>query len=234
MVFSPSAASRWLRAWKSSWRMKISPRTSTTSGTPLGSWFGHVRHHADIGGDVLALVAVAAGGGGDEPALLVADRARQAVDLRLGGDRQRLVRRQAQEAADAGDELGDILLAEGVVERQHRHRVHDLAEAADRCRTDPLARAVLALEAGEARLDRKVAPAERVVVRIRDAGVVLLVVAAVVLGDRGREARKFARGLGGGEVFDGLGTGVGHGRIRLPFGVVDILAALADAGGASE
>ena len=114
-----------------------------------------VRHHADVGGDVLALVAVAAGGGGDEPAVLVADRAGQAVDLGLGGDGERLVGGEPEEAADAGEELDHVLLGEGVVERQHRHGVDDLAEAPDRRRADPLARTVRALELREARLDAR-------------------------------------------------------------------------------
>ena len=56
------------------------------SGAPLRQLVRHVADGADIGGDVLALVAVAARGGADQPALLVAERAGQAVDLRLGGD----------------------------------------------------------------------------------------------------------------------------------------------------
>ena len=41
---------------------------------------------ADIGGDVLALEAVAAGRRAHQFAVLVAQRQRQAVDLRLGDD----------------------------------------------------------------------------------------------------------------------------------------------------
>ena len=46
----------------------------------------HVLERADIGGDVLALGAVAAGRGGDEFAALVTQRHRQPVDLRLGAE----------------------------------------------------------------------------------------------------------------------------------------------------
>ena len=41
--------------------------------------------------------------------------------------RRRVV--EIQKAADAGDEIGDIGILEGVAERQHRHVVADLAEA---------------------------------------------------------------------------------------------------------
>ena len=90
----------------------------------------HVLQRADIGGDVLAFGAVAAGGGGDEFAILVAQRHRQPVDLRLGAEGDLLVVAQLQKAADAGDEIDDVLIREGVVERQHRHRVADFLEAA--------------------------------------------------------------------------------------------------------
>ena len=43
-------------------------------------------------------------------AALVAQRHRQPVDLGLGGERERLVLRQAQEAADARDEIGHVLV----------------------------------------------------------------------------------------------------------------------------
>ena len=90
----------------------------------------HFLQRLDIGGDVLALGAVAAGGGGDEFAVLVAQRHRQAVDLGLGAEGDLLVVAELEEAADAGDEIDDVLLGEGVVERQHRHRVADFLEAA--------------------------------------------------------------------------------------------------------
>ena len=64
-----------------------------------------------IRGDVLAFGAVAARRAGDKRAILVAQRHRQTVDLRLGGERDLLVVRQAQKAADAADKIGDVLFA---------------------------------------------------------------------------------------------------------------------------
>ena len=69
----------------------------------------HVFQRADIGGDVLALGAVAAGRRGDELAALIAQRHRQAVDLRLGGEID-LVVAELQEARDAADEIEHVLL----------------------------------------------------------------------------------------------------------------------------
>ena len=70
----------------------------------------------DVGGDVLAFRAVAAGRSLHEPAVLVADRDRQSVDLRLGGDLERIVFAEIQEAAHAGDEIDDVLVRERVAE----------------------------------------------------------------------------------------------------------------------
>ena len=49
---------------------------------------------ANIGGDILALGAVAAGGGLCQAARFIAQRQRQAVDFRLGDKGQRIILRQ--------------------------------------------------------------------------------------------------------------------------------------------
>ncbi len=59
-------------------------------GRGAGEPFGDVGDGAGVRGDVLAGLAVAAGGGDDEAAVLVAQREREAVDLRLGGEGERL------------------------------------------------------------------------------------------------------------------------------------------------
>ena len=117
-----------------------------------------------VGGDVLALAAVAARRAGDERAVLVAQRHRQAVDLRLGGKRDLLRRRgKPQKAADAADEIDHVFLRKRVVEREHRHRVADFGETRRRRRTDPLRQAVLRPQLRKALLDRRITPPQRVV-----------------------------------------------------------------------
>ena len=118
----------------------------------------HTSDGAEIGGDVLAFVAVAARGGADQPALLVAERAGQAVDLRLGEDVDALLGGHPQEAPHPLEELDHVLLGEGVVERQHRHAVDDLGELRRGRRPDRDGDG--ALQLGEARLDREDAAAE--------------------------------------------------------------------------
>ena len=126
----------------------------------------HVLERADIGGDVLALGAVAARRRGDEFAALVAQRHRQPVDLRLGAEID-LVVAELQKARDAADEIDHVLLGKGVVERQHRHRVTDLLEPPGRRRADLLRRRVGSDEFRKALLDRVVALAQRVVFGVR-------------------------------------------------------------------
>ena len=87
---------------------------------------------ADIGGDVLAGKTVAAGGRADQFAVFVAQRQRQAVDLRLGDQRRNMIGIELEEAPDAVDELGDVLIAEGVAERQHGNGVLHFCEPARR------------------------------------------------------------------------------------------------------
>ena len=79
---------------------------------------------ADIGGDVLAGRAVAAGRGEDQRALLVAQRAGQAVDLGLGGERDLgVVSARFRKRRTRADEIGHLLVGEGIVEAEHRQRV---------------------------------------------------------------------------------------------------------------
>ncbi|MGY3469457.1 hypothetical protein ACVW0I_006328 [Bradyrhizobium sp. LM6.11] len=90
---------------------------------------GHVFERADVGGDVLAYRAVAASRRGDEFTALIAQRHREAVDLRLGGEID-LVVVELQEAHDPADEVAQILFCKGVVERQHGDGMPHLLEAA--------------------------------------------------------------------------------------------------------
>jgi hypothetical protein len=82
----------------------------------VGNRLHVLRHH-------LAGGAVAAGSGEDEHALFVAQRAGEAVDLGLGGERNLGVYWQAQEATEAGKEVRDFVIAERVLEAEHRQCV---------------------------------------------------------------------------------------------------------------
>ena len=147
----------------------------------------NIGNGAGVAGHILARRPVAACRRRDHLALLVADRERQAIDLRLGGDRERRVVLQLQEAADAFGEIGDILVGKGVVEREHRQRMADLAELLRDLGPDPNGRRVVADQARETGLDRRIASAQGVIVGVGDGRRVLPVIASIMLGDLGGE-----------------------------------------------
>ena len=151
-----------------------------------------VAHGTQVGGHILAGLAVAPGGAEDKPAPVVMHCRREAVDLGLAVEHHRLVPGQIEEAPDPALELGEVIVIEGVAEREHGPGVADLGEARGWRRAHTVARAVGALEVGEARFDGLVAAPQRVVFGIaqlrRGAGVVELVVAPDFL----RQTRQLA------------------------------------------
>ena len=159
---------------------------------------------SDIGGDIFAGRAVAARCGAHQAAILVADRHGKAVDLRLGGKGDRVIRKAAEEAIDAGDEILDVFLREGIVERQHRSCVNDRREGFGRCRANSPRWAVGANQSREPGLDGIVAPLQRIVVRIRNLRRVLAVIKRVVARDlSGQIGKRCGRFLFA-QIFDGL------------------------------
>ena len=87
---------------------------------------------------------------------------------------------ELEEAPDALDEFGHILVAEGIAERQHGDGMLHLAKAARRRRADLLRRRFPGDEIGEIFLDRLQPLAQRVIGGVRYGRRVLLVVALVV------------------------------------------------------
>ena len=148
---------------------------------------------ADIGRHILPLVAIATGGGEGEGAVQVGEGDGQPVDLRLPNKDERLA--GAEETLGAFDEAGEILRAEGVVEREHRHGVTDFGETAGGRGTNAAGGRIGADQIGEGGFDGAVVADERVVFRVGDQRGVLLVIGAVIFGDQASEAGEF--GLGG-------------------------------------
>src|SRR5216684_1943786 len=169
-------------------------------------FFRHVLQRTDIGGDVFAFGAVAARRGGDEFAGFVTQRHRQPVDLRLGAEGDLVIVAQFQKTPDTADEIDDVLVRKGIVERQHRHRVPDLGEAAGRSCTDFLRGRFTRNELGKPGLDGVDALAQRVVGGVRDGRRVLLIIALVVALDFERQPFQLDLGLRLGEGVDGGGS----------------------------
>ena len=93
----------------------------------------------DVGGDVLADLAVAAGGGLHQAAALVAEAHGQPVDLELADVARR---RTAEAPADARAPRRELRPVEGVVQAHHRHAVDDGRERGRRPALHPLRRRV--------------------------------------------------------------------------------------------
>ena len=165
---------------------------------------GNAFDGTQIFGDVFALAAVAARRAENELALFVAQRGRQPVDLRLRRHDQLVVFLEIEEPVNALPEIADIVFAEPVGERKHRHGMAHLAELLRRGRTDALARAVLAHKFRIFRLDRIIALAQCVIVGVADFGRVLLVVELVVMLNRRGQTRQLLRRLFQRQLFDRL------------------------------
>jgi hypothetical protein len=149
-----------------------------------GQRLWNVRDGLGVCGDVLARRAVAPRCGIDKLAVLIPQRQGQAVNLWFGSDGERTHQRiELQEPPHPADEITDIIIAESVVQRQHRDAVRDLSEPGGRCRADLSGRPVRKNQVREAGLDCRVPLAQRIIVRIGNRRRIFLVIAPVVLGD---------------------------------------------------
>ena len=140
----------------------------------------HGADRADVRRDVLAFRPVAASRGLHEAAVLVTQADGEAVDLGLRGVSDLL---HVETFADAPVEVDDVLVAEGVVERQHRHGVHDLGELARDGAAHPLGGRIRRHEIRVGALEFAQLAEERVVARVGDLGIVEDVIAVVVVLD---------------------------------------------------
>ena len=138
---------------------------------------------AQVLGDVLADPAVAAGGAAGEHTVLVGERDRQPVDLRLGrvAELRGADVEPLQVVADPRLPGPQLLLVAGVGEREHRLGVLDPLEAVERRGADPLGGRVGGAQLGVLGLDRPQLVEQRVVLVVADLGIVEDVVAAVVV-----------------------------------------------------
>jgi hypothetical protein len=160
----------------------------------------YVLDGADIGGDVFTRRAVAAGGGEDQLAFLVAKRAGEAVYLRLGGERDLLVPGQAEEPPNPADEIRHLLVGEGVFEAEHGQRVRDLREVRGGGGADLARRAVLAEQVWELPLQVGIAAHQRVIFRVGNLRRVVAMVETVVARELGGKPFQLGRGFGFGHI----------------------------------
>src|SRR5262249_59071287 len=98
--------------------------------------------------------------------MLIKKRSGEAVDLRFRRQLERRVGLELQETLYAPGKLVHGVRVEGIVERKHRLEMANLGEGGDRCGADLKRRRIRSHQLGEPGLDRRVASAQRVVLRI--------------------------------------------------------------------
>ncbi|MNX79614.1 hypothetical protein D3C86_1112500 [compost metagenome] len=138
-----------------------------------------------VGGHVLAGLAVAARGGLHEPAVLVAQRHRQAVELQFAGVFHGLIGRlggaeqvvavswrgrggPAQPLGAAAVEIDDIFVGEAIVQRQHRHAMPHGIERGQRRAAHALGGRIVGQQVGMLGLQRLEFAEQRVVLGVRN------------------------------------------------------------------
>jgi hypothetical protein len=141
----------------------------------------HGADRRDIRGHVLAREAVATRGGAMKLTIAVHDGDREAVEFRFGGVIDRAFATQA--LTHLAVEIREIFFRESVLERQHRHRMLDLAELRGGRAGHALRRRILCDELRMRRLDRAQLLHEPVVFRVRNRGLVEHVIAVIVAVD---------------------------------------------------
>jgi hypothetical protein len=141
------------------------------------------RNRAQVVGDILADLAVAARGPAHEHPVAVQQRDRQPVDLRLGHELEaRVLDPLAREVvAHPLDPGAQLLLAARVGQREHRLLVRDLGQVGDGLAARSLRGRVGREQLGVLGLDRAQLVEQRVVLVVGDLGVVEDVVAVAVV-----------------------------------------------------
>ena len=150
----------------------------------------------NVGGNVFADLPITTGERLDELAVFVAQRARQAVDLGLGGKVDRSVVGQRQEAPDAPYEISDVCVVERVVEASHRARVRHLRKMRGGCGADLRAWRIAPDQVRKGSFQRSVATDQCIVIGIRKLGRIVRMIQRVVTGDLVREVREFCGSVG--------------------------------------
>ena len=170
-------------------------------GRIAGQLLRNVGDMRDIGRHILAHLPVAARRRAHQPALLVAQRARQPVDLVLGRKRHRIALGQRQEAPHARDPILDLLRIEGIVEAHHANLVRDLAQRRGGGGVAHLAAGrILPHQMRKRCLQFAIAPHQRVIFLVGNLGRVLGMIKPVVLRDLPRQPHQFVGGLSLGDV----------------------------------
>ena len=131
---------------------------------------GHRGDRAHVGGDLLALLPVAAGGSPHQQAVFVAEGEGIAIDFQFPHHRQRRAGFPVEHLEQAAIPGLQFLAAEGVVEAEQGNAVLHAGEGRRRCSPHPLGGAVRGDQLGVGGLELEQFPVEAVVDRILQLG----------------------------------------------------------------
>ena len=189
-------------------RPRIDLLESRPRQVDLSAYFQHLRvafpaqaqrhrgYGAHVVGNILAGAAIATGRGALKHTAAVEQADGNTIQLGFAGEFQRCLA-VAQAVLQAAIEIQHVLLVEGVVERQHRYFVGDLAKSLQRRRAHPLGRGVGSQQGRVFPLQFHQAPQAAVVLGIRHGGLVqhvVLVVPAVESLPQGVDFLRYGRG----------------------------------------
>src|SRR3990172_3911756 len=132
-------------------------------------------------GDICSPAAIAAGGSPHELPVLIEERHAEAIDLRLC---HVVERRAGKRARETSFKLEEVLLARGVVEREHGRFVLDRREQVDRDASDTLGGTVRGDELRIRFLQLPELSEEAIVPRVRDLRTVQDIILVIVLPDK--------------------------------------------------
>ncbi len=148
-----------------------------------------------VGGHVFTHLAIASGGRLHEPAVFIAQRQRQPVDLGFGRIAEWRIVGQPKKPANALVKLGHFLIVKSIFEAEHPNSMADFAKTVRNSRTNLFTRAVSAFEFGKPLLDLRVSPFQRVIGGVGNFRRILGVIGAICRRKRTGEAGQFCFGL---------------------------------------
>ncbi len=214
----PAAALRGLANWRGEIRLghiDLAAHFEQVGDRVARQPLGYIGNGADVRRDILPRRAVAARRGQHQFALLIAQRTGQAVNLRLGGQRDRRIVGQRQEATHTGKKFGNVLIGKAIVEAHHADGVGDFLERGGGGRAHLRIGRIGADEVRELGFQRIILADQRVIVRVANLRRVLIMVEPVMFGHFARQTHQTVGSFGFGES-GGIGHRGGHNRCYAP------------------
>lgn len=172
------------------------------------------RNGSDVGGDILAGVTIAAGGGPNQQPVLVVQADRQAIQLGLADVLHAVLGTQA--LTHPAIKVPQFVLTESIVQRQHRDPMDHFGKTGLHAAAHTPGRRLIRCQLGELRFKLLQLTEQPVVLGVRYARIVKHVVTVVMVLDGGPQIGNSLDLLGGGLAHNVVGSPVKKmpGRVR--------------------